>query len=70
MPKLTDSPDMIDKHTYEIRQDEDKVVYKSLEEVGDDLPDHAPRFVLLSYPLTMVRPTEPTPTYTMLTDLG
>ncbi|KAI8679794.1 ADF-H domain-containing protein [Fusarium keratoplasticum] len=53
MPKLTDSPDMIDKHTYEIRQDEDKVVYKSLEEVGDDLPDHAPRFVLLSYPLTM-----------------
>ncbi|RMJ06822.1 hypothetical protein BHE90_004508 [Fusarium euwallaceae] len=44
---------MIDKHTYEIRQDEDKVVYKSLEEVGDDLPDHAPRFVLLSYPLTM-----------------
>ncbi|EEU40894.1 uncharacterized protein NECHADRAFT_76465 [Fusarium vanettenii 77-13-4] len=44
---------MIDKHTYEIRQDEDKIVYKSLEEVGDDLPDHAPRFVLLSYPLTM-----------------
>jgi len=44
---------MIDKHTYEIRQDEDKVVYKSLEEVGDDLPDHAPRFVLLSHPLTM-----------------
>lgn len=70
MPKLTDSPDMIDKHTYEIRQDEDKVVYKSLEEVGDDLPDHAPRFVLLSHPLTMVRPIEPTPTYTMLTDLG
>ncbi|PKS07311.1 hypothetical protein jhhlp_005913 [Lomentospora prolificans] len=43
----------IDKTTYEIKQDEDKVVYKSLEEVSDDLPDHAPRFVLLSYPLTL-----------------
>ena len=47
--------DMIDKHTHEIRQDEDQTVYTSLEEVGDDLPDHAPRFVLLSYPITMVR---------------
>ena len=46
--------DMIDKNTHEIRQDEDKVVYKSLEEVGDDLPDHSPRYILLSYPLTMV----------------
>jgi hypothetical protein len=45
---------LIDKNTYEIRQDEDKTVYTSLEEVGDDLPDHAPRFILLSYPLTMV----------------
>lgn len=43
---------LIDKNTHEIRQDEEKIVYKSLEEVGDDLPDHAPRFVLLSYPLT------------------
>jgi hypothetical protein len=46
---------MIDKANLEIRQDEDKTVYKSLEEVGDDLPDHSPRFVLLSYPLTLVR---------------
>lgn len=46
--------DMIDKSTHEIRQDEDKVVYKSLEEVGEDLPDHSPRFILLSYPLTLV----------------
>ncbi|KAK6828553.1 hypothetical protein PG990_010378 [Apiospora arundinis] len=43
----------IDKKTHEIRQDEDKVVYKSLEEVGDELPDNSPRFVLLSYPLTL-----------------
>jgi hypothetical protein len=49
---------MIDKNTYEIRQDEDKTVYTSLEEIGDDLPDHAPRFILLSYPLTMVRPID------------
>lgn len=53
------NPDYIDKSTHEIKQDEDKVVYKSLEEVGDDLPDHAPRFVLLSYPLTLVRKTAP-----------
>ncbi|RFN51945.1 gmf family protein [Fusarium flagelliforme] len=52
---LTDHPllDMIDKNTYEIRQDEDKTVYTSLDEISDDLPDHAPRFILLSYPLTM-----------------
>jgi len=45
---------MIDKHTLEIKQDEDKTVYKTLEEIADDLPDHSPRFVLLSYPLTLV----------------
>lgn len=48
-------PDMIDKKTYEIRQDDGKTVYKSLEEIGDDLPDHSPRYILLSYPLTLVR---------------
>ncbi len=48
-------PDMIDKQTKEIRQDEDAIVYKSLDELADDLPDHSPRFVLLSYPLTLVR---------------
>lgn len=52
--------DMIDKNTHEIRQDEDKTVYKSLEEIGDDLPDHSPRFVLLSYPFTTVRSPMPT----------
>lgn len=45
---------MIDKRTHEIKQDEEKVVYKKLEDIGDDLPDHSPRFVLLSYPLTLV----------------
>lgn len=43
----------IDKQTKEIRQDDDKVVYKTLEDIGDDLPDHSPRYVLLSYPLTL-----------------
>jgi hypothetical protein len=46
--------DYIDKHSLEIKQDEDKTVYKDLEEIGEDLPDHSPRFVLLSYPLTLV----------------
>ncbi|KAK2614339.1 hypothetical protein N8I77_001176 [Diaporthe amygdali] len=44
---------MIDKATKEIKQDDEKTVYKSLEEIGDDLPDHSPRFVLLSYPMTL-----------------
>ncbi|KAK4125471.1 glia maturation factor beta [Parathielavia appendiculata] len=44
---------MIDKQTKEIRRDEDETVYKSLEELADDLPDHSPRFILLSYPLTL-----------------
>ncbi|KAI0538003.1 GMF family protein [Xylaria digitata] len=44
---------MIDKKTHEIKQDDDKVVYKSLDEVADDLPDNSPRYILLSYPLTL-----------------
>lgn len=31
------------------------MVYKSLDAIADDLPDHSPRFVLLSYPMTVVR---------------
>lgn len=46
---------MIDKATKEIKQDDDKTVYKSLDEIADDLPDHSPRFILLSYPMTLVR---------------
>lgn len=45
---------MIDKNTHEIRQDEDRITYKSLADLGDDLPDHSPRFILLSYPMTTV----------------
>lgn len=45
--------DMIDKTTHEIKQDEDQTTYKTLQDIADDLPDHTPRFVLLSYPLTL-----------------
>lgn len=45
---------MIDKTTLEIKQDEDKTVYKDLQDIAEDLPDHSPRFVLLSYPMTNV----------------
>lgn len=48
--------DMIDKTTKEIKQDDEKTVYKSLDDIAEDLPDHSPRFVLLSYPMTLVRP--------------
>ncbi|KAK8219173.1 hypothetical protein M8818_000905 [Zalaria obscura] len=44
--------DQIDKKTLEISQAEDEV-YSNLQELGDELPDHSPRFILLSYPLTM-----------------
>ncbi|KAF7903541.1 uncharacterized protein EAF01_006590 [Botrytis porri] len=43
----------IDKSNLEIKQDEDGVVYKDIESIGDDLPDHSPRFILLSYPCTL-----------------
>jgi hypothetical protein len=32
-------------------------------DIADELPDHAPRFVLLSYPLTLVRLLHTTPNY-------
>ena len=44
---------LIDRTTKEIRQDEEKTVYKSLDEIADDLPENSPRFVLLSYPMTL-----------------
>ncbi len=46
--------DQIDKTTLEIKQVDDEV-YKSMRELGDELPDNSPRFVVLSYPLTLVR---------------
>ncbi len=45
--------DQIDKHTLEIAQADDET-YTNMQELGDELPDHSPRYVLLSYPLTLV----------------
>ncbi|GME53186.1 putative gmf family protein [Neofusicoccum parvum] len=42
----------IDKKTLEIAQSDD-VVYTNLQEIADELPDNSPRFVLLSYPMTL-----------------
>jgi hypothetical protein len=47
--------DQIDRKTLEI-QPEDDTVYSNIRDVIDELPDNAPRFVLLSYPLTLVCP--------------
>ncbi|KAF2129484.1 actin depolymerizing protein [Dothidotthia symphoricarpi CBS 119687] len=42
----------IDKKTLEIRPVDDEV-YTDVQSLADDLPEHAPRYVLLSYPLTL-----------------
>ncbi|EOA87661.1 hypothetical protein ACJQWK_08570 [Exserohilum turcicum] len=42
----------IDKKTLEVRPVDDQV-YSDVQSLADELPDHAPRFVLLSYPLTL-----------------
>jgi hypothetical protein len=42
----------INKSTLEIAQADDDV-YKDMSELGDELPTHSPRFILLSYPLTL-----------------
>ncbi|KAK5165543.1 uncharacterized protein LTR77_009072 [Saxophila tyrrhenica] len=42
----------IDKKTLEISQADDDV-YSKMTELSDELPDNSPRFVLLSYPLTL-----------------
>jgi hypothetical protein len=42
----------IDKKTLEIAQADDDV-YSDMQSLADELPEHAPRFVLLSYPLTL-----------------
>lgn len=38
----------------EIQPAEDGEVYTDVRALTDELPDNSPRFVLLSYPLTMV----------------
>lgn len=44
---------MVDAKTKEIRA-EDNQVYSKLEDIADELPDSSPRFILLSYPHTLV----------------
>ncbi|CAD0088400.1 unnamed protein product [Aureobasidium mustum] len=51
---LSQGTDQIDKKTLEISKADDEV-YTDLSLLGEELPDHSPRFILLSYPLTMVR---------------
>ena len=45
--------DQIDKSNMEIKQADDEV-YTNMQELSDELPDNSPRYVLLSYPLTLV----------------
>ncbi|KAL8871733.1 MAG: hypothetical protein Q9174_002496 [Haloplaca sp. 1 TL-2023] len=42
----------IDKHSLEIAQ-ADTEIYNNIQELADELPEHSPRFVLLSYPLNL-----------------
>ena len=37
----------------EIKRADDEV-YNNMQDLSDELPDNTPRFVLLSYPLTLV----------------
>ncbi|KAK2771729.1 hypothetical protein FQN52_001328 [Onygenales sp. PD_12] len=46
------STDMIDTKSQEVRPVDDEV-YTKMEDVADELPDSSPRFILLSYPLTL-----------------
>ena len=45
---------MIDVKTQEIKP-ADGTTYTDMLELADEMPDSSPRFVLLSYPLTLVR---------------
>jgi len=44
----------IDTKTQEIKPSSDDT-YSEMPELADELPDSSPRFILLSYPLTLVR---------------
>ena len=46
--------DTIDAKTQEIKPADDEV-YTNMLDLADELPDSSPRFILLSYPLTLVR---------------
>ena len=47
---------MIDIKTQEIRA-QNTETYEDMLEIADELPDSSPRFILLSYPLTLVQKT-------------
>ncbi len=50
----TPSTDQIDKTTYEIKLDESaESPITSTEELVEELPDNSPRYVVLSYPITL-----------------
>jgi hypothetical protein len=49
-----ESLDQIDAKTQEIKPASQET-YSDLLELADDLPESSPRFILLSYPLTLVR---------------
>ncbi|KAI9787234.1 MAG: hypothetical protein M1839_003471 [Geoglossum umbratile] len=42
----------IDRKSLEIGPADDEV-YSDIQSLADDLPDHSPRYILLSYPLTL-----------------
>lgn len=52
LPICLPPADQIDKKTLEIAPASDDI-YTDLRDLSEDLPDHSPRFVLLSYPLTL-----------------
>ena len=51
---LTPPTDMIDTKSQEIKAADDET-YSNMRELTDELPDSSPRFILLSYPYTLVR---------------
>ena len=51
---LTPPTDLIDIKSQEIKAADDET-YSDLRELADELPDSSPRFILLSYPYTLVR---------------
>jgi len=57
--------DQIDKKTLEIHRSPDTEIYKNMQDLSDELPDNSPRFVLLSYPLTLASGRQSVP-YVML----
>ena len=52
--RINNRIDVIDSKNQEIRPDDDQI-YSKMEDVADELPESSPRFILLSYPLTLVR---------------